>query len=109
VLQQMEAWVAKQYKGDFDAYFNACLSKLDKACSHNQFILPKELRENSLVKELCGIVSVFSDFAGFSKKDLLQFISALEEKAAGSERNFFDFFFGLDKLRKDIYKFSATK
>ncbi len=108
VLTQMQKIVAEKYSGNFSDYFQLCFSALQKACRQHKLKVPKTVQSNSLAMELCGLMAVFSDYSRFSKNDLKKFVSAMEEKAFGSEQKFSQLFNSIEKLRKDIYKFPST-
>jgi len=108
VLTQMQKIVAEKYSGNFSDYFQLCFSALQKACRQHKLNVPKTVQSNSLAMELCGLMAVFSDYSRFSKNDLKKFVSAMEEKAFGSEQKFSHLFNSIEKLRKDIYKFPST-
>jgi hypothetical protein len=109
VLQKMQTIVTEEYHGNFTAYFVACFFELQKCCRQKKINVPKHLQGNALAMELCGFVSVFSNYLEFNQKDLKKFVAAMEEKSFGSERKFFELFNGIEKLRKDIYRFPVTE
>jgi hypothetical protein len=102
----MQELVSKKYEGNYHAYFDFCFSKLRQACRKYKLNLPRHLQSNPLAEELCGIVLVFSKYDELSKRDIKKFVLAMEEKAVGSERRFFEAFNSIEKLRDDIYKIS---
>lgn len=107
VLQQMQNAVAEEYHGNFTAYFVACFFELQKCCRQKKVTIPKHLQGNILAMELCGFVATFSKYAEFNQNDLKKFIAAMEEKSFGSDRKFSKIFNGIQKLRKDIYRFTS--
>jgi len=108
VLKKMEETVAANFDGRFALYFEACFAELRKECKKHKVKLPENIKGNSLAMELCGIISVFSRIADLNTSDLTKLATSLEEKATGSEKKFFRTFNGIQKLRKDLYKFSSS-
>ncbi len=108
LLEQMQKIVAEKFSGNFSNYFEWCFSALQRAGRKHKLSVPNNLQSNSVAMELCGLISVFSSCSEFSKNDLKKFLAAMEEKAFGSERKFCEIFNSIEKLRKDIYRFTSS-
>ncbi len=107
ILNAMQKKVAHEFSGNFSSYFDFCFSHLKKMAKKYNLQMAQNFRGNALAMELCGIVSVFSDFSSLNKGEMKEFIAALNEKALGSDKKFFEIFSGLSRLQRDLEDYSG--